>query len=298
MIFIFLDGHPPASQPALSRLSSRFAIHIPSLVNLTSHQTGKVPVGQVVSRDTASVPLSSNYDFSMASKRKSASISRVPNGDDADDVYFELSVTVRVGRLQTSKKLKTSPSTPEDATADHRDDEEFAKRSTNPGPTSPVTVSLTEHTSDHKTGKAHKQGTIRLLELPLDVLCLVADHLDIVSRACLGYAHPALGCFSKDPRNLSACAKSRLLSLVQRDGISVPKELLGAATQGTNEGQCSEYQVARKYCTICRCEGHLSHCPGCRVRTCAREDVEFWRKWTGIMDYDAALLTDAMHSSP
>ena len=166
--------------------------------------------------------------------------------------------------------------------------------------TLPNTVSLTEHTSDYKPSKNHKQERLRLLELPLDVLCLVADHLDVVARACLKYAHPALGCWSKnDPGNLSLCARSRLVSLLQRDDVSIPKELLGVAKKGSNEGECSDYQAfAPKYCMICRCDGHLSHCPGCRIRTCIREDNEFWRKWTGIENDDASFLAGTMRSNP
>ncbi len=132
---------------------------------------------------------------------------------------------------------------------------------------------------------------MRLLELPLDVLCLVADHLDVVACACLEYANPALGYWSKkDPGNLSACARSRIVSLLQRDGGSIPKELLGVAKKGTNEGECSGYQgVSPKYCVICRCSGHLSNCPECQIRTCAREDIEFWQKW------DKAIPAEALH---
>ncbi|CAF9906998.1 MAG: hypothetical protein ALECFALPRED_003038 [Alectoria fallacina] len=162
------------------------------------------------------------------------------------------------------------------------------------------TVSLTEHTSDYKPSKEHKWEKLRLLELPLDVLCLVADHLDVVARACLKYAHPALGCWSKnDLGNLSLCARSRLVSLLQRDDVSIPQELLGVAKKGSNEGECSDYQAfAPKYCVICRCDGHLSHCPGCRIRTCIREDNEFWRKWTGIENADASFLAGTMRSKP
>lgn len=166
--------------------------------------------------------------------------------------------------------------------------------------TLPKTASLTEHTSDCKSSEMQKQEEMRLLELPLDVLCLVADHLDIVARACLRYAHPALGSLSKnDPGNLSLCARSRIVSLLQRDDVSIPKELLGVAKKGNNEGECSEYhEVVPKHCVICRCDGHLSYCPGCRIRTCAREDTEFWRKWTGIVDDDTTFLAGAMHPNP
>lgn len=166
--------------------------------------------------------------------------------------------------------------------------------------TLPKTASLTEHFLDNKPSEIHKQEGMRLLELPLDVLCLVADHLDVIARACLRYAHPALGSLSKtDPGNLSLCARSRIVSLLQRDDVSIPKELLGAARKGENEGECSEYHnVVPKHCVICRCDGHLSHCPGCRIRTCAREDTEFWRKWTGWVDDNTIFLIGTTHSNP
>lgn len=133
-------------------------------------------------------------------------------------------------------------------------------------------VSLSKNISDHKPSEIPKQERTRLLELPLDVLCLVADHLDVVARACLKYAHPALGCWSEEyPRNLSLCARSRIISLLQRDDVSIPQELLGVERKDSHEGECTEYRFATKYCVICRCHGHLSHCPGCRIRTCARE---------------------------
>ena len=134
-------------------------------------------------------------------------------------------------------------------------------------------LSLTENTSNHEPNEIHKEERMTLLELPLDVLCLVADHLDVVARACLKFAHPVLGCWAKeDPSNLSACAKSRIVSLLLRDDASIPEKLRGVAGKGTHEGHCSEYHnVTPKYCVICRCDGHLSRCPGCRIRTCARE---------------------------
>lgn len=139
--------------------------------------------------------------------------------------------------------------------------------------TLPTTLALTDNTSNHEPSEIHKEARMTLLELPLDVLCLVADHLDVVARACLKFAHPALGCWAKeDPSNLSACARSRIVSLLLRDDASIPKMLRGVAAKGTNEGHCSEYHgVTPKYCVICRCDGHLSRCPGCRIRTCARE---------------------------
>lgn len=231
--------------------------------------------------------LSRKYNISMASKRKAASTSTYSTADDANDIEFGLSVTEGLAPLPTSTQLNTSASTLKDATADNTDNDDFAlsitrglrplrrsKRFKKSSLALPVAVSLTEHTSDPKlSSERYDQKRMRLLELPLDVLCLVADHLDAVARACLRYAHPALGRWSKkDPDNLSACAKSRIVSLLQRDGVSIPKELLGVPKKGTSEGECSEYDdVAAKYCVICRCYGHLSHCPGCRVRTCARE---------------------------
>ena len=139
--------------------------------------------------------------------------------------------------------------------------------------TLPTTLALTDNTSNHEPSEILKEERMTLLELPLDVLCLVADHLDVVARACLKFTHPALGCWAKeDLNNLSACARSRIVSLLLRDDASMPKKLRGVAAKGTNEGHCSEYHdVTPKYCVICRCDGHLSRCPGCRIRTCARE---------------------------
>lgn len=247
-------------------------------------------------RDTAQylVVLSWEYNFSMASERNSALASRDPTADGAD--HAELSVTRGLGPFLTAAQVKRPAPTSKNATADDTDDEDLAlsitrglrsshrsKRSKNSGLTPPVAVLLTKHTSDHKPSKRYRQEKMRLLELPLDVLCLVADHLDVVACACLEYANPALGYWSKkDPGNLSACARSRIVSLLQRDGGSIPKKLLGVARKGTNEGECSGYQgVSPKYCLICRCQGHLSHCGECGIRTCAREDTEFWSKWTG-----------------
>lgn len=151
--------------------------------------------------------------------------------------------------------------------------------------------------TNRKPSEIHKQGRMRLLELPLDVLCLVADHLDSVARACLKYADPALGCWSEeDPASLSLCAKSRIISLLQRDEISIPKELLGVAKNGIPKNECSEYEdIVPKYCVVCRCEGHLSRCPECRTWTCAREDHEFWLRWTRNMDDSTVILTGTMH---
>lgn len=137
----------------------------------------------------------------MAPKRKSASTLRDSEADDVDDTEFGLSVTVAAGRLRTSKRLKTSASILEDATADDTDDKDFAhsitrgltpshrsKRLPISSLTSPVAVSLPGHTSDKKPEERYKQETLGLLDLPVDVLCLVADRLDVVARACLRYA--------------------------------------------------------------------------------------------------------------
>ena len=171
------------------------------------------------------------------------------------------------------------------------------------GPTTTApekTASLTERFLDKKPSEIYKQEGMRLLKLPLDILCLVADHLDVVALSCLRYAHPALGSLSKiEPGSLSLCAKSRIVSFLQRDGVSFPKELLGVARKGTNKGECWEYHtVVPMYCVICRCDGHLSHCPGCQVRTCAREDTEFWRKWTGLVDVNTTFPIGTTHSNP
>ena len=122
------------------------------------------------------------------------------------------------------------------------------------------------------SGKS-KPERAKLLELPLDILYLIADNLDAVARACLRYTHPALGYWcNRDLGNLSLCARSSIVSLLLRDGASIPGQLPGAARKGTENGQCSEYNKIRpKYCVTCRCYGHLSHCPGCQIRTCARE---------------------------
>ena len=130
------------------------------------------------------------------------------------------------------------------------------------------TCSLIKHTSKYKPW-----GNSRLLGLPLDVFCLITDHLDVVARVCLEYAHSASGDRSKDDfSNLSLCAKSAIVSLLLRDGTSLPEGLLGVKPKGTDEGHCSKYhKIVPKYCVVCRCYGHLSRCPSCLVRTCARE---------------------------
>ena len=122
------------------------------------------------------------------------------------------------------------------------------------------------------SGKSEPERA-KLLELPLDILYLIADNLDVVARACLRYAHPALGYWcNRDLGNLSLCARSSIVSLLLRDGASIPGQLLGVAKNGTENSQCSEYnKIVPKYCVTCRCYGHLSHCPGCQIRTCARE---------------------------
>ena len=134
-------------------------------------------------------------------------------------------------------------------------------------------VLLTKRPFKHKTSGKSKQERGKLLELPLDILCLIADNLDFVARACLRYADPALGYWCNgDFSNLSLCARSGIVSLLLRDGASIPEELLGVARRGTDKGHCSEYhEIVPKYCVTCRCYGHLSHCPGCQIRTCARE---------------------------
>ena len=249
----------------------------------------------------------------MASILNSASTSRDSIADDAQDRESGLSFTRGHGPFPTLEQTKTSVSTLKDAIADDTDDEDFAlsitrglrplhrsKRLKSSSLTTPVVVLHTEHNPDHKPRERHRQDQMRLLKLPLDVLCLVAEHLDDVACACLRYASPALGYWSKqDPGNMSACARSRIVSLLQRDGGSIPKELLGVARKGTVEGECSGYQVASpKYCVICRCDGHLAHCPECRVRTCAREDTEFWHKWTGFVDDNTAMLAGTLHFNP
>ena len=233
----------------------------------------------------------------MASKRKAASISTDPTTGDADDSN---------GRLRTSKRLKQSAFTSQEATGDGKElsnsvtEDLRPKQPQESSLTLPVAVSLTEHTSHNKSSEGSKQEKMRLLDLPLDVLCLVADHLDVVDRTCLRYAHPALGHWSKKGQsNLSACARSRLVNLLKRDGAPIPEELFGAGAKNSNMGECWEYHmVIPKYCVACRCHGHLLHCPECRVRTCAREDADFWVRWTGKMVDDTAVPESVLHSSP
>ena len=140
-------------------------------------------------------------------------------------------------------------------------------------PNLPTRALPTKRTFKHKPNGKSKQGTVKLLELPLDILCLIADNLDVVARACLRYANPALGYWCNgDVSNLSLCARSGIVSLLLRDGAPIPEQLLGVAEKGTAKGHCSEYhKVISKYCVTCRCYGHLSHCPECHIRTCARE---------------------------
>ena len=138
----------------------------------------------------------------------------------------------------------------------------------------PTRILPTISTFKHRRRGKSKQRRVKLLDLPLDILCLIADNLDVVARACLRYAHPALGYwFSGDISNLSLCAKSGIMSLLLKDSASIPKQLLEVGRRGTATGNCLEYCeiMTKKYCVICRCHGHLSHCPGCQIRTCARE---------------------------
>ena len=165
------------------------------------------------------------------------------------------------------------------------------------------TPPLTKHTLSHSPNEIQKQKTKTLLELPLDVLCLVADNLDIIARTCLKYAHPAFGCFSKeDFGTLSRCARSRIFRLLQRDHVSIPKELHNSISKKWScEGECVDYHKGTRdlmYCGICRCHGHLSRCPGCRIRTCAREDNAFWRKYTRFVDDETLLPATIVHHSP
>ena len=135
-------------------------------------------------------------------------------------------------------------------------------------PNLPTRVLPTKRTFKHKPSGKSKRGRPKLLELPLDILCLIADNLDVVARACLRYAHPALGYWC----NLSLCARSGIVSLLLRDGASIPEQLLGVASRSSVNGHCSKYhEILPKYCVTCRCYGHLSHCPECQIRTCARE---------------------------
>ena len=140
-------------------------------------------------------------------------------------------------------------------------------------PNLPTRVLPTKRTFKHKPSGKSKRGRPKLLELPLDILCLIADNLDVVARACLRYAHPALGYWCNgDLSNLSLCARSGIVSLLLRDGASIPEQLLGVASRSSVNGHCSKYhEILPKYCVTCRCYGHLSHCPECQIRTCARE---------------------------
>ncbi len=149
-----------------------------------------------------------------------------------------------------------------------------------------VLVSSTGHTSKDTPNRTHRGKRMTFLELPLDIMCLVVDQLDVVARTCLKYAHRQLD-WVQDISNLGPCPRIRIVRLLEKDGDSIPKELLGAAGKGTTEHECSHYFIST-YCVICRCRGHLSRCPRCRIRTCAREDTGFWQKWTRVVDDDTA----------
>lgn len=165
-------------------------------------------------------------------------------------------ITAEEGPLRTSKRLKT--------------------------PSGTISRTSTEHSS---ASERSKQEGIRLQGLPLDITNLVSDYLDTVARSCLELA---LGCWPKnDPGTLSPCAKPRLAVLLRRDGPLIPQGLLEAARYSPLQARCSEYEaVSPVHCSICRCDGHLSYCPGCGVSTCARQDAEFWQKWTRTMNGD------------
>ena len=166
------------------------------------------------------------------------------------------------------------------------------------------TVPPTEDAFNPSPSETPKQKAKTLLELPFELLCLVAENLDIVTRNCLKYAHPAFGCFCREGElgSLSICEISRLSRLFRKDRASFPKELaLIRAKKGFQEGECFLYHGETgglKYCVICRCNGHLARCPRCRVRTCAREDTEFWRKWTRFVDDETLLPAANVHPSP
>lgn len=137
-------------------------------------------------------------------------------------------------------------------------------------------ISRTEDTSARERSK---QEGRRFQELPQDILSLVNEYLDTVARSCLELA---LGCRPRIGRGtLSACAKPRLAILLRRDGPLLPRQLFNAARQPPLVGRCWAYDTVNpKYCSVCRCDGHLTLCPGCGVSTCARQDREFWRNWT------------------
>ena len=141
--------------------------------------------------------------------------------------------------------------------------------------TLPATVSLTQRISNYKPSENHKQGRQRALDLPLDIWYLIADHLDVVALVCLTYTYPALGHWSKqDSNNLSPCARSAIVSLLKRDGASIPEELLAMAAKSRGVAHCLEYHnLEPKYCLVCRCSGHIARCPECQIRTCARQGM-------------------------
>ena len=221
----------------------------------------------------------------MAPKRKSESTPVYSTASDTNSIEPKLSVTKGLALLRPSKQSNKSASTSKDATVDDTNNSDFAlsntrdrgplrrsKRSKTSDLIPPEPVSLTEKTSKHRASERHPLQRLRLLELPVDVLCLVVDPLDIADRACLKYAHPALGLWSKQPvGDLSPCAKTRIVHLLVKDGAPIPKELAGWSSKSSSEQACAECPRDHPYCVICRCNGHLSHCPVCRVRTCARQ---------------------------
>ena len=223
----------------------------------------------------------------MAPKRKSDSIPIYSTASDTNDIESKLSVTQGFALLPPSKQSNTSASTSKGATVSDTNNSDFtlrntgdlgllrrSKRSKTSGQIPPEPVLLAEDPSNHKPKKRHHVERLRLLELPVDILCLMVDPLDIADRACLKYAHPALGLWSKQPiGDLSACAKTRIVHRLTRDGGPIPRELVGWSSKSSAEKACREYP--EPYCVICRCNGHLSHCPVCRVRTCAREGTFF-----------------------
>ena len=225
----------------------------------------------------------------MAPKRKSESTPMYSMASDTNGIESKLSITKGFALLPPSKQSNISASSSKDATVDDTNNSDFAqsntrdleplrgsKRSKTSDLIPPEPVLLTEHPSNHKASERHHLERLRLLELPVDILCLVVDPLDIADRACLKYAHPALGLWSKQPvGDLSACAKTRIVNLLTKDGAPIPRELVGWSNKNSGEKACEKCPHDYPYCVICRCNGHLSHCPVCRVRTCAREGTYF-----------------------
>ena len=120
----------------------------------------------------------------------------------------------------------------------------------------------------------------KLLELPAEILYVIADHLDDVSRICFKNTSIYLRTLSIDLPSPSPCAQTELIKRLWRDKEVTPKIL----PQPIDKRCPMAY-----YCDACRCNGHRQRCDYCsrkstaeNSRDCPREIHARWRQWTRI----------------